>query len=171
MEDKVIQYLLSLGFEISPCYVPLNAKESFKKDLYDTIRKISQRLFIFVNRIYPIKFASTRDDKSIWFILRNVCKATIFEIELKPAVTWGYTLSTPYNFDYTKWLFRIYTKLETLYGTPFVFIDGVDFFYLYPNQEESECGVIDEIEYHLTQIPLLKQLIRDKKLKSILDGE
>jgi hypothetical protein len=39
MENKVIQYLLSLGFELSPCNIPLNSKEDFKSDLYQAIRK------------------------------------------------------------------------------------------------------------------------------------
>jgi hypothetical protein len=107
-------------------------------------------------------------------------RKTLFEIELKPNLQWTYTLPNPYIFDYSKWSFRIYPGSIPTEADPLgkrlplsllTFIDGDNFFYLYPEQEEPGCGVIDEIEHHLVQIPELRQLIREKKLKSILDGK
>lgn len=165
MENKVIQYLQSLGFEIQPCSIPLNSKELSKRNFYLMIRSKSEKLFQFMNRNWPIKFKSERDDKSIWFVLRHeTTKKVLMEIELKPKSDSKLEDRFQvfyYNFDYSKWKLRLY------HGPSFAFMDGDDFFYLYADQD----GFMDEIEYHLNQIPILKQLIREMKLKSILDGE
>ena len=82
MESKVTEYLQSLGFKLQPCSIPLNDKEYFKRFFYLSIRRGS--LFSLINKLFPIKFKSERDDKSIWFVLRNDEGRTLIEIELKP---------------------------------------------------------------------------------------
>lgn len=162
MKDKVTNYLLKLGFEIQPCGIPLDDKEIIKRDIFLLIKsKISYRLFLLLNRVFPIKFKFERNDKSIWFVLRDSGKP-IIEVEFKPfSVERRDGFKFYYeDFDYSRWVVRVYN------GPSFAFTDGDDIFHLYQNDIE---GVIGEIEHHFREIPILKQKIREKKLKSILN--
>ncbi len=180
MKDKVINYLLSLGFEIQPCAVPLDQKNSIKCDLYYILGSKSVRLGNLLRKYFPVKLKSERNDQSIWFILRDKLGKSLYEIEFKPdsVETRGDNfLEIVYSdFNYSKWSFRVCGGL--IFGSKFrdpsfAFTDGDDFFYLYDDQEQEEvgCGCLDEIEYHFNQIPQLKQIIREFKLKKLLDGE
>lgn len=154
--EKVIKYMTSIGFEVQPCSTPLNRNEYKKRDLLLLVRSISEFIFFFLIKRFPIKYQSERLDKSIWFILRNDDNKTICEVELKPkSVIYSYD-----NFDYSCWLFRIYT------GPTFAFLEGDDIFYL--KKDENE---IETVENRLGKIPYIKQLIRQKKLESIINGE
>jgi hypothetical protein len=174
MKDKVTNYLIELGFEIQPCVVPLNDREVLKRDIFLLIKlKISNHMFRFLNKILPIKFKSERDDRSIWFVLRESGKA-IIEVEFKPfSVERRDGFKFYYeNFDYSKWIVRVYNNVPFAFTGPGVRLaEGDDMFYLYPNKpgHNDMEGVIDEIEHHFREIPILKQKIREKKLKSILN--
>jgi len=165
MEKEVIDYLTGLGFEIQPCSVPLNDKEYFKRDLFVMIGRKSNFLFRLLRKWFPIKYKSEREDKSIWFILRDeITRKSIYEIELKPSSD-EHIRSMRFhydNFDYSKWTLRVCS------GPSFAFLDGDDFFYLYGDPDQG--SPIEEIEYHFNQIPELKQLIRQKKLELVLNG-
>ena len=170
MKDKVISYLLSLGFEIQPCGIPLDQKNRIKRDIYSIINSKSISICNLLKKYFPIKFKSERDDQSTWFILRDEFGKSLYEIEFKPdsdESTGGNFEFIYSNFNYSKWSFRVYG------GPSFAFTDGDDFFYLYPDQEMEDvgCGCLDEIEYHFNQVPKLKQLIREFKLKKLLYGE
>jgi len=165
MKKEVIDYLTGLGFQIQPCSVPLNDKECIKRNLLIMIRHKSEFLFRLLIKWFPIKFKSERDDKSIWFILRDeVTKKSVYEIEFKPKSDEHIeSMRIHYdNFDYSEWTLRVCS------GPAFAFLPGDDFFYLYDDPEQGNH--IEEIEYHFNQIPELKQLIRQKKLEIVLNG-
>ena len=132
MEKEIINYLISIGFEIRPCSIPQNERENFKRNLLLSIKSRSEFLFRFLIKIFPIKYKYERDDKSVWFLLRNeVTKKIICEIELKPKSESIRKLMRFYyhNFDYSIWEFRVYN------GPSFVFLQDDDYFYMFSQRK------------------------------------
>ncbi len=80
--SEVSDYLISLGFDIQPCSIPLNRNQELKRNLLLMVMSKSKRLFYFLRKISPIKYLPERHDKSIWFIYRD--GGITYEIELKP---------------------------------------------------------------------------------------
>ena len=168
--NLIIKYLVSLGFQVESCRIPLNRWETLKRDyLYNAFPSFGPLCEIkgFLLKRFPIKYKSERPEKSIWLSLKQN-NHTVIELELKPKskaqsidfMTFEYS-----NFDFNTW--RIRTLID-----PGVLKDlkSVEEFYLYFNNHTWE-EAIEEIEYHFVNNSFLKERIRDRKLTELLDGK
>lgn len=153
MEKQIIDYLISIGFEIQPVGLPLNDFELFKRNLYLSIKSnfIRSKLLKF----WPIKFKKERPNKSIWFKFVNSFEKTIIEVGITP-------LSESHkihqfekfytNFDFSKYYLSIY------------FDDSSETILL-----DSESDYLSIIETKLLEINPLKENIREFKLSKLLN--
>jgi hypothetical protein len=153
---KIVDYLSTLGFVVNPCLIPKDGWERFKMD-YIASKKSS--IFKFIIKKFPLQYLDERPEKSIWLGLKQN-KRTIVEIELKPkskAYPAGFMTFEYDKFDFTEWKVNLMCDGKS------------ESFFLYMNNHDyDEC--IEEIEYHFIRVPILKEIIRDKKLEAILNG-
>ena len=75
---EVIDYIESLGFIETPCRLPIDNINSFKRDLYVYLYEKYPNIYKIVSKISPVKFRKVRNDWSLIF------KKDKYEICLKP---------------------------------------------------------------------------------------
>jgi hypothetical protein len=152
MEKQIIDYLISIGFEIQPVSLPLNDFEHFKRNLFISIKSDWIRLKLL--KIWPIKFKKERPDKSTWFKYLDSNGRVIIEISVSP-FSLEHRIDTfekfYTNFDFSKYHLSIYSPLKYS-NTPL----------------DSNCDYLSLIESKLLNINPLKESIRDLKLKQLL---
>lgn len=65
-------HLSKYGFIETPCSIPKNKFQFFKRYMYLRIYEKSPKLFYFLrDRVSPIKFLSERPDGSLWFSIKG----------------------------------------------------------------------------------------------------
>jgi hypothetical protein len=65
-------HLSKYGFVETPCSIPKNRFQFFKRFIYLKIYDKSPKLFYFLrDRVSPIKFLSERPDGSLWFSIKD----------------------------------------------------------------------------------------------------
>lgn len=159
MEKQIIDYLISIGFEIQPVGLPLNDFELFKRNLFISIKSDWIRFKLL--KIWPIKFKKERPDKSTWFKYLDSNGRVIIEISVSPFSLEHRidTFESFYtDFDFSKYQFSIYCDsilLESLTENSNTLL-------------ESNCDYLSLIESKLLNINPLKEGIRDLKLKQLL---
>jgi hypothetical protein len=165
--NKVVEYLISLGFQVEPCKVPLNRWETIKRDYLCRKsvmkwRHITDKISDFILKRFPIRYKTERPEKSVWLSLKQNDR-TIIDVELKPKsrvhsvdfMTFEYS-----NFDFNIW--RVNTFIDSDFP-----IEEFNLYFENHTWEEA----IEEIEYNFASNPILKEMIRDKKLTELLDGK
>ena len=167
MEKQIIDYLISIGFEIQPVSLdrgglvgadglPLNDFEHFKRNLFISIKSDWFRFKLL--KIWPIKFKKERPDKSTWFKYLDSNGRVIIEISVSPFSLEHRidTFESSYtDFDFTKYQFSIYCEPILCGGYSNTLL-------------ESNCDYLSLIESKLLNINPLKESIRDLKLKQLL---
>lgn len=153
MENQIIDYLISIGFEIQLVGLPLNDFELFKRNLYLSIKSnfIRSKLLKF----WPIKFKKERPNKSIWFKFVNSLGKTIIEVELTP-------LSEAHRIDHFD---KFYTNFDFSKYYLSIYFDGSSETILL----DSESDYLSIIETKLLEINPLKENIREFKLSKLLN--
>lgn len=159
MEKQIIDYLISIGFEIQPVGLPLNDFELFKRNLFISIKSDWFRFKLL--KIWPIKFKKERPNKSTWFKYLDSNGRVIIEISVSP-FSLEHRIDTfekfYTNFDFSKYHLSIYCDsilLESLTENSNTLL-------------ESNCDYLSLIESKLLNINPLKESIRDLKLKQLL---
>lgn len=153
MEKQIIDYLISIGFEIQPVGLPLNDFELFKRNLFISIKSDWIRFKLL--KIWPIKFKKERPNKSTWFKYLDSNGRVIIEISVSP-FSLEHRIDTfekfHTNFDFSKYHLSIYSPLTENSNTLL----------------DSNCDYLSLIESKLLNINPLKESIRDLKLKQLL---
>lgn len=177
MINRVIDHIKDVyGFELVSPSIPRNRFQYFKRFVYLFIlNNISERLFYFLrDKVSPIKFVLERPDREIWMRKRLGIKSCLFEIEIRPIPI----EATTYMCD-VKGIFcppKLMSNIE---------LDGVGNFrariyypslseYSYPGPEIVTFPINFEtgdksIDAYFSDIPELKSMLRDHKLKKLID--
>lgn len=135
----ITEYLISLGFEITPYRIPLNTNEVFKSDLYYLISKKIPWLSKYLKKKIPIKYSEKIPNGDMWLVLRENHKA-IVEISISKVSIDNCVVEI---FSSDKGVLTFYIKLKD--------------------------GYLKSIEDQLIKIDSLKSIIRNKKLTSLIN--
>lgn len=130
--------------ELVPCSIPRNPFQYFKRSFYIFIHnKISKKLFFFLrDKVSPIKFLDERSEGEIWFRKRNSEGRVSIEVEIKP-----------FSSNYEVYEVKVYKQLKgEILEFTLNLIDGVE-----------------QVDSHFSKVDELKQILRDYKLKNILN--
>jgi len=183
MINKIIEHIIRVyEFELVSSSVPRNDLQYHKMNFYLFIKyRISERLFLFLRKISPIKYEVERPDKSIW--LRKRMDDELCEIEINPippeaAIYQTHTYRPP-NSGWTRnavdydgfykpqhsgnYKVRMYLPPKTL--PPKYMNDN------YMTFNINLITGIQTIDYFFIKVPDLKEQLRDYKLLSLLNTE
>jgi hypothetical protein len=148
------------GFEVVPCSIPKNDFQSFKRSIYILIHnKISEKLFYFLrDKVSPIKYLDERPNKEIWFRKRNSEGRVSIEVEIKriPSEACIYidNESGLFNIIGEDYKVKIYEQLSDVEHISFLI---------------NHLNGTDQVDYYFSKVDELKQVLRDYKLKNILN--
>ena len=148
------------GFEVVPCSMPKNDFQSFKRSIYILIHnKISEKLFYFLrDKVSPIKYLDERPNKEIWFRKRNSEGRVSIEVEIKriPSEACIYidNESGLFNIIGEDYKVKIYEQLSDVEHISFLI---------------NHLNGTDQVDYYFSKVDELKQVLRDYKLKNILN--
>ena len=148
------------GFEVVPCSIPKNDFQSFKRSIYILIHnKISENLFYFLrDKVSPIKYLDERPNKEIWFRKRNSEGRVSIEVEIKriPSEACIYidNESGLFNIIGEDYKVKIYEQLSDVEHISFLI---------------NHLNGTDQVDYYFSKVDELKQVLRDYKLKNILN--
>lgn len=161
--DKIIEYLKLLGFEIQEPATPLNEFENIKRNFYIFILKTLKmpRIFYFIRDKYPIKMIKERPDRSVWLSLKadwkkssyNLPPKTIVEIELIPSefLSDRCQIKASIYADFDRWSDIMKKDDSTIL--------------IYKGDNP-----IEKVEKALYGIDILASILRDNKLKKLLEN-
>ena len=160
--QPVIEHIENVyGFEVVPCSIPSNNFQYFKRHIYLFIlRKVSEKLFYFLrDKISPIKYLDERPKGEIWFRKRNSEGKISIEVEIKPippeACIYVSNKSGLFNIIGSEnYMVEIYKQLSD--------VENIEFPLNHINGKE-------QVDYYFSKVDELKQLLRDYKLKNILN--
>ena len=162
--QPVIEYIQKVyGMELVPCSIPRSQFQYFKRSFYLFIHnKISKRLFFFLrDKVSPIKFLDERPKGEIWFRKRNSEGKVSIEVEIKPLPTYRFIFSNdssglfhPINKEGENYDVKIYEQLSR--------VENIEFPLNHINGKE-------QVDYYFSKVDELKQVLRDYKLKNILN--
>lgn len=158
---KIIDYLTSIGFTKQPVRIPLNTKETIKRDFYIVVKDKSNLIFKLLNKVFPIKYSIERPDKSEWFKYEG--ESILIEINVRPESkeTIKNMFFSYSNFNFSHLIIDVYLNFgKTSASSPSPYSFDI---YL-----ESTDDFIEIMEYNLMEVPTLKERIRESKLSSIL---
>ena len=132
------------GMELVPCSIPRNPFQYFKRSFYIFIHnKVSKKLFFFLrDKVSPIKFLDERSEGEIWFRKRNSEGRVSIEVEIKP-----------FSSNCEVYEVKVYKQLK---GEILEFTLNLIY------------GV-EQVDNHFSKVDELKQILRDYKLKNILN--
>lgn len=158
--QPVIEHIEKVyGFEVVPCSIPRNDFQSFKRSIYIIIHnRVSKKLFFFLrDKISPIKYLDERPNKELWFRKRNSEGKVSMEIEIYPIPVESCIYTTDYK--------NIFKPSDENYKVK-LYLEGV-------NRETltfplNHIRGIENIDAHFSDVPELKKILRDYKLKAIL---
>jgi hypothetical protein len=162
--QPVIEHIEKVyGFEVVPCSIPRDNFQYFKRGIYILIHnKISKKLFYFLrDKVSPIKFLDERPKGEIWFRKRNSEGKVSIEVEIKPLPTYQFIFSNdssglfhPINKEGENYEVKIYEQLSD--------VENIEFPLNHINGKE-------QVDYYFSKVDELKQILRDYKLKNILN--
>jgi hypothetical protein len=162
--QPVIEHIQKVyGFEVVPCSIPRDNSQYFKRGIYILIHnKISKKLFYFLrDKVSPIKFLDERPKGEIWFRKRNSEGKVSIEVEIKPLPTYQFIFSNdssglfhPINKEGENYEVKIYEQLSD--------VENIEFPLNHINGKE-------QVDYYFSKVDELKQILRDYKLKNILN--
>lgn len=160
--DRIVNFY---GFEID--LLPASKFQYAKRNFYNFIKKINDKLFLFLNKISPIRYNTFRDknmygpDGTSWFhkkINDEIYRIEIFPIPPEPAI---YSNTKEFKPDVT--------------GNYRVIIHHIND-YWFPNGSTLSYFNINKISgikcldaNLLSALPQLKDIVRDYKLKEIFN--
>jgi len=161
--NKIVDYIeQEYDFEIVPCSIPSSYFQYVKRNFYIWVKEKNEKLFYFLrDKVSPIKFLKERPDGSIW-LRKRMSNDKLCEIELKIV----------YLFDHKG------NEVEPYFNYSInIYFDNFKDYFMHVNSSNINMNdsylIIGEfnpvlIDKHICQIPELKELIRDKKIASIL---
>jgi hypothetical protein len=158
--QPVIEHIEKVyGFEVVPCSIPRNNFQYFKRGIYILIHnKISKKLFFFLrDKVSSIKYLDERPNKELWFRKRNSEGKVSIEIEIKPVPVEACIYITDYK--------NIFKPSDDNYKVK-LYLEGegeIMTFLL------NDIRGIENIDAHFIDVPELKEILRDYKLKNILN--
>jgi hypothetical protein len=162
--QPVIEHIQKVyGFEVVPCSIPRNNFQYFKRHIYLFIlHKISERLFYFLrDKISPIKFLDERPDKELWFSKRNSEGKVSMEVEIYPIPIEACIYITDYK--------NIFKLSDENYKVKLYLEDHQPYDREIMTFPLNHIGGIENIDAHFIDVPELKEILRDYKLKNILN--
>ena len=157
--QPVIEHLEKVyGFKVSPCSIPRSRFQYFKRSIYLFIfSKVSKKLFYFLrDKVSPIKFLDERPNKELWFHKRNSEGKVSFEVEIYPIPVESCIYITDYK--------NIFKPSDENYKVK-LYLGGegeIMTFLL------NDIRGIENIDAHFSDVPELKEIFRDYKLKKLL---
>lgn len=84
---EIKDHLSKYGFVETPCSIPKNKFQFFKRYIYLRIYDKSPKLFYFLrDRVSPIKFLSERPDGSLWFSIKGSDGRELYSLSIDK---WG----------------------------------------------------------------------------------
>lgn len=165
--NKIIEHITSVyGFELVTPSIPRNEFQYFKRAVYLFIKdKISEKLFYLLrDKVSSIKFLSVRPDGEIWFRKRfSVERGALCEIEIRPIPPEAAIYLSNKKGYYTPDYGNNY-KVSIWYPTNYRESGGesLEFPINLKSGQES-------IDANFSDLPLLKEALRDYKLKQLLN--
>jgi hypothetical protein len=140
--------------------MPKNDFQSFKRSIYILIHnKISEKLFYFLrDKVSPIKYLEERPNKEIWFRKRNSEGKISIEVEIKPI-----SPDTAMIMDRSSGLFKL---MGENYKVKIYEQSDSGEYITFPL---NHIGGNEQVDYYFSKIDELKQVLRDYKLKNILN--
>ena len=157
--QPVIEHIEKVyGFEVSPCSIPRSTFQYFKRYIYLFIfSKVSKKLFYFLrDKVSPIKFLDERPGKEIWFHKRNSEGRVSIEVEICPIPVEACIYTTDYK--------NIFKPSDENYKVN-LYLEGEGEIMTFPL---NHIRGIENIDAHFIDVPELKEILRDYKLKNIL---
>jgi len=157
--QPVIEHIQKVyRFEVVPCSIPRDNFQYFKRGIYILIHnKISKKLFFFLkDKVSPIKFLNERPGKELWFRKRNSEGKVSMEVEIYPIPVESCIYITDYK--------NIFKPSDENYKVK-LYLEGegeIMTFLL------NDIRGIENIDAHFSDVPELKEILRDYKLKTIL---
>jgi len=147
------------GFEIVPCLIPRDNFQYFKRFVYLFILdKVSKRLFFFLrDKVSPIKYLDERPNKELWFCKKNSNGKVLMEVEIKPILLSACIYTTDYK--------NIFKPTGENYKVK-LYLQGQGEIMTFPL---NHIRGIENIDVHFSDILELKEILRDYKLKNILN--
>jgi len=157
--QPVIEHIEKVyGFKVVPCSIPRDNFQYFKRGIYILIHnKISKKLFFFLrDKVSPIKYLDERPNKELWFRKRNSEGKVSMEVEICPIPIESCIYITDYKniFKPSDENFKVKLHLEG---------EGEIMTFLL-----NDIRGIENIDAHFSDVPELKEILRDYKLKTIL---
>lgn len=160
-----IQHLITYiergyGLELVPCSIPRSQFQYFKRSFYLFIyNKISQNLFYFLrDKVSSIKYLDERPKKELWFRKRDSEGRVSIEVEIKPippeACIYNRNESGLFNIMGENYKVKIYEQSDSAEYITFLI---------------NHLNGTDQVDYYFSKVDELKQVLRDYKLKKILD--
>lgn len=145
-------------FEVVPCSIPRSNFQYFKRYIYLFIlNKVSKKLFYFLrDKVSPIKFLDERPNKELWFRKRNSEGKVSMEVEIYPIPVEACIYTTDYK--------NIFKPSDENYKVK-LYLEGVREIMTFPL---NHIRGIENIDAHFIDVPELKEILRDYKLKTIL---
>jgi hypothetical protein len=163
--QPVIEHIEKVyGLELVPCSIPRSQFQYFKRSFYLFIHnKVSKKLFYFLrDKVSPIKFLEERPNKEIWFRKRNSEGKVSIEVEIKrvPVEACIYTSSLRSD---DSGFFKLMDKnyKVKIYEQS----DSAEYITFPLNHINGE----KQVDYYFSKVDELKQILRDYKLKNILN--
>jgi hypothetical protein len=158
--QPVIEHIQKVyGFEVVPCSIPRNNFQYFKRYIYLFIlHKVSEKLFYFLrDKVSPIKFLDERPGKELWFRKRNSEGKASMEVEIYPIPVEASIYTTDYK--------NIFKPADENYKVK-LYLGGGREIMTFPL---NDIRGIENIDAHFSDVPELKEILRDYKLKNILN--
>lgn len=145
-------------FEVVPCSIPRSNFQYFKRYIYLFIlNKVSKKLFYFLrDKVSPIKFLDERPNKELWFRKRNSEGKVSMEVEIYPIPVEACIYTTDYK--------NIFKPSDENYKVK-LYLEGAREIMTFPL---NHIRGIENIDAHFIDVPELKEILRDYKLKTIL---
>ena len=160
--QPVIEHIEKVyGFEVVPCSIPRDNFQYFKRGIYILIHnKISKKLFFFLrDKVSPIKFLDERPRKEIWFHKRNSEGRVSIEVEMCPIPVEACIYTTDYK--------NIFKPSDENYKVK-LYLEGDREIMTFPL---NHIRGIENIDAHFIDVPELKEILRDYKLKTLLKNK
>jgi len=157
--QPVIEHIEKVyGFEVVPCSIPRNNFQYFKRGIYILIHnKISKKLFFFLrDKVSSIKYLDERPNKELWFRKRNSEGRVSIEVEICPIPVETCIYTTDYK--------NIFKPSDENYKVK-LYLEGEGEIMTFPL---NHIRGIENIDAHFIDVPELKEILRDYKLKTIL---
>ena len=160
--QPVIEHIKEVyGFKVVPCSIPRDNFQYFKRGIYILIHnKISKKLFFFLrDKVSPIKFLDERPGKEIWFHKRNSEGRVSIEVEICPIPVEACIYTTDYK--------NIFKPSDENYKVK-LYLEGDREIMTFPL---NHIRGIENIDAHFIDVPELKEILRDYKLKTLLKNK